>query len=91
MQSYSFFGTNVNFATFFSFLIFFLIPRHIFKKKIISDMLVYVKGAKCVGIEAVPAKPAEPLFVGIYTIDGKQVTAPVKGINIVNGKKVWIK
>ena len=65
MQSYSFFGTNVNFATFFSFLIFFLIPGHIFKKKIISDMLVYVKGAKCVGIEAVPVTVEVDISSGI--------------------------
>ena len=65
MQSYSFFCTIVNFATFFSFLIFFLIPRHIFKKKIISDMLVYVKGAKCVGIEAVPVTVEVDISSGI--------------------------
>jgi hypothetical protein len=29
--------------------------------------------------------------VGIYTIDGKQVTAPVKGINIIGDRKVWVK
>ena len=30
-------------------------------------------------------------FIGVYTIDGKKVEAPVKGINIVNGKKVLVK
>ena len=43
-----------------------------------------------VGVEAVPA--AQPVqFKGIYTIDGKQVTAPVKGLNIIDGRKVWVK
>ena len=32
-----------------------------------------------------------PQFNGIYTIDGKQVVAPVKGINIIGNRKVWVK
>jgi len=55
------------------------------------DKILVANSDLVVGIEAVPAKPAAPQFVGIYTIDGKQVKAPVKGINIVNGKKVWVK
>ena len=30
-------------------------------------------------------------FIGVYTINGKKVEAPVKGLNIVNGKKVFVK
>lgn len=30
-------------------------------------------------------------FIGVYTINGKKVEAPIKGLNIVNGKKVLIK
>ena len=51
---------------------------------------IYIGGEDPNGIDAIAAKSA-PQFVGIYTIDGKQVKAPVKGINIVNGKKVWVK
>jgi hypothetical protein len=43
-----------------------------------------------VDINAVEAQPA-PQFNGIYTIDGKQVVAPVKGINIIGNRKVWTK
>lgn len=47
--------------------------------------------SESVGIEEAPAAQPAPQFVGIYTIDGKQVTAPVKGINIIGDRKVWVK
>lgn len=46
--------------------------------------------SEVVDIDAVEALPA-PQFNGIYTIDGKQVVAPVKGINIIGNRKVWTK
>ena len=45
-----------------------------------------------VAIQGVAAEQSARTLVGIYTIDGKQVKAPVKGaINIINGKKVYVK
>jgi len=46
--------------------------------------------SEAVGVEEVPvAQPVQ--FKGIYTIDGKQVVVPVKGLNIIDGRKVWVK
>ena len=54
-----------------------------------SDKIL-VANSEEVGITDVATKPA-PQFQGIYTIDGKQVTAPVKGsINLIGNRKVWI-
>ena len=54
-----------------------------------SDKIL-VANSEEVGITDVATKPA-PQFQGIYTIDGKQVTAPVKGsINVIGNRKVWI-
>ncbi len=52
---------------------------------------IYVGGEDPNGIEALDSNPATPQFKGIYTIDGKQVVAPVKGLNIIGGRKVWMK
>ena len=52
---------------------------------------VYLATEDPVGIEAVTAGKAALKFMGVYTIDGKQLTAPVKGLNIINGKKVFVK
>ena len=55
----------------------------------LPDKVVFAT-SEAVGVEEVPA--AQPVqFKGIYTIDGKQVVAPVKGINIIDGRKVWVK
>ena len=52
---------------------------------------IAIASSETVGIEEAPAAQPAPQFVGIYTIDGKQVTAPVKGINIIGDRKVWVK
>ena len=36
-------------------------------------------------------KVAEPAQKGIFNIAGQRLTAPQKGLNIINGKKVYIK
>lgn len=42
------------------------------------------------GLEAVAA-PAKVQLQGIYDLQGRKLAAPVKGINIINGKKVLVK
>lgn len=42
-------------------------------------------------IKLIPAEPASDKAKGIYNIAGQQLVAPQKGINIVNGKKVFNK
>jgi hypothetical protein len=54
----------------------------------LPDKIVFAS-SEAVGVEEVPtAQPVQ--FEGIYTIDGKQVTAPVKGLNIIGNRKVWV-
>lgn len=43
-----------------------------------------------VGVAGVAVKKA-PVFKGVYTINGQQVTAPVKGLNIVGGQVKYVK
>lgn len=42
------------------------------------------------GVAGVEAKKA-PVFKGVYTLNGQQVTAPVKGLNIVGGQVKYVK
>ena len=52
---------------------------------------ILVSSEEADGIRSVATPSAAPQFIGIYTIDGKQVKAPVKGLNVINGKKVLVK
>ena len=61
------------------------------KQDPIPEKIIFAS-SEAVGIEEVPTgNPATPQFMGIYTIDGMQVAAPVKGLNIIGGRKVWVK
>ncbi len=46
-------------------------------------------GKTTTGIESAPA--AEEKAAAIYSIDGRRLAHPVKGLNIINGKKVFVK
>lgn len=50
---------------------------------------LYVTADKMVGITDAVVAPAKTQT--IYSLDGRRLTAPVKGINIINGKKVILK
>ena len=52
---------------------------------------IAIASSEAVDVKEVPAAQPAPQFVGIYTINGQQVTAPVKGINIIGNRKVWSK
>ncbi|MBR1668589.1 MAG: hypothetical protein IJ693_09970 [Bacteroidaceae bacterium] len=52
---------------------------------------IYLGTEDPASIEAVAESKAAPKLMGIYTIDGKQLTAPVRGLNIINGKVVLVK
>ncbi len=52
----------------------------------IADMVNKVKVATGIGAVKVAASAGE-----IYTVAGQRVAAPVKGVNIINGKKVILK
>ncbi len=48
-----------------------------------------VDGSKTTGIAGITTDATAP--AAIYSIDGRRLAAPVKGINIINGKKVLVK
>lgn len=54
------------------------------------DKILVANSELAVDVREVPAAQPAPQFKGIYTIDGKQVEAPVKGINIIGDRKVWV-
>ena len=55
-----------------------------------SDKILVANSELATDIQDINVQPA-PQFQGIYTIDGKQVTALVKGsINVIGNRKVWI-
>lgn len=48
-----------------------------------------VDGSKGTGIAGITTDATAPAV--IYSLDGRRLSAPVKGINIINGKKVFVK
>lgn len=62
----------------------------------LPDKIPFAEKVEEAGIDAptvdAPAALAAPAVKGIYTIDGKRITRPIKGaINIIDGKKVFVK
>ena len=51
--------------------------------------LIYIGSDEATAIKTVT--PATTAAAGIYNIQGQKLSAPQKGINIINGKKVYIK
>ena len=43
------------------------------------------------GIEGIRIDNAQPKGMGIYSLDGRRLNKPIRGINIVNGRKVVVK
>jgi hypothetical protein len=50
---------------------------------------IVVASSDAVGVEGVKTE-TPPVLMGIYTINGQKVKAPVKGLNIIGGKKVLV-
>ena len=53
------------------------------------DCMLFIFSGVFSGIEDIVAN--EKAIVGIYNLAGQKLAAPVKGLNIINGKKYFVK
>ncbi|MBQ0022318.1 MAG: glycosyl hydrolase 53 family protein [Prevotellaceae bacterium] len=58
--------------------------------KFTSVMDAFAEAAEATSIVA-PAMPTQNNLQSIYSINGTKLNAPIKGLNIINGKKVFVK